>query len=130
MSIRSMASGDLVVKQTLSYERGIQFGNKLYAEDDASPLECNIQGMSFNQALQFDATGERVLFTVYFAEDPAITTAHQLRVTKRGGVAYEDLFLRVLSVEEEGRPGQSLLWYALCEFVTSRVESLEEPPDV
>jgi hypothetical protein len=126
MTIASMAAGDTVVKQFVSYTSGAIMGNTPTATDGAS-LDCNVQSMSVGEAKQFAARGEVKLFNVFFATDPALTTNNRLKWIKTNGngtTFATPRILKVLATDEERNPdGSEILYIAQCELVTTEALS-------
>lgn len=120
MSIESLCEGDTVVKQTESNTVGTAFGNTpTYA--DGATLDCLVQTAEAAEAMGFATRGMKYTHIAFFSTDPSLTNQNRLKWTVRGNEALAAaLFLRVLAVETEGRPGESLLWFAFCSEDTSR----------
>lgn len=121
-----MATGDTVVKQSVSYTSGSMFGNTPTATDGDS-LDCNVQSMSVSESKQFDARGEMKLFNVFFAADPTLTVSNRLKWTKTNGngtTFATPRILKVLATEEERNPdGSEILYIAKCEWETTEALS-------
>ena len=130
MSIESLCSGDVVVKQIQSVSVGVSGGvDETYS--DGSAYDCNVQveqrgdpdgAVDVNL---YGARGQAVRYKVYFSEDVSLNPSNRLKWTVKGGVnvaTANQKILRVMSYYDEGRPGEDLLWIADCEWVDIRLE--------
>lgn len=123
MSIRSLCSDSVVYKQTPSRTIGPSGGDDVVFSDGAA-LSCRFEEMSADEAVRYDARGERSLFTAYFAFDPAFTVDNRLKLTEWAGETISPpKFCRVLGQKKKASPGGRLsLWVVDCEEVTQRYE--------
>lgn len=121
-----MATGDTVVKQSVTYTQDQIFGNTPTVTDGVS-LDCNVQSMSVGESKQFDARGEMKLYNVFFASDPTLTVNNRLKWTKTNGngtTFATPRILKVLAIEEERNPkGTKVLYIAKCEWETTEALS-------
>lgn len=129
MSIESLCTGDIVVKQTQSISVGISGGvSETYT--DGSSYDCNVQVEQRGDpdgavdVKMYGARGQAVRYKVYFSEDVDLNPSNRLKWTVKSGTAVATpKLLRVLSYYDEGRPGEDLLWIADCEWIDVRVEN-------
>lgn len=123
MSILSLCVGSVVVKQSPTRTLGPSGGDDV-AFTDGPALDCRFEEMSADEAVRYDARGERSLFTAYFAADPAFTVDNRLKLTEWAGEAVSPPKLcRVLGQKTQASPRGSLkLWIVACEEVTQRFE--------
>lgn len=122
MSVESLCTGDIVIKQTAANTRGPS-GDSVRTYSDTATLNCLIQTVSASESQKYLAKGSRFSHYVFFSADPSLTVNHRLKWTSRAGATLATpIYLRVLDCYPEGRPGEDLLWVADCEYETTRSE--------
>lgn len=123
MSIPSLCTGSVVVKQTMTHSVGAS-GGDVAVPVDGDPITCRFTEMSADEAVRYDARGERSLFTAYFPSDPGFTVDDRLKVTTWANVELTTPKLcRVLGQRFKANPrGNLALWVVNCEEVTQRFE--------
>lgn len=122
MSIESLTTGDIVIRQTATTTRG-ESGGQVQVWSDAGRLDCMIQTASAGETLRYDAQGMRLTHWGFFSVDPGLTKNDRLLwVTKAGRALSNPIYLKVLDCYAEGRPGEDLLWVADLEQETTRSE--------
>lgn len=122
MSIESLCTGDTVIKQTATHALGAAGGDtRTWA--DAGSLDCTIQTPSAREQTQYMARGMNFTHKAYFSSDPSLSTDNRLKWTvQKSNTLATPIYLRVLSIKSQGRPGEALLWIAALEQDTLRGE--------
>jgi len=122
MSIESLTTGDTVVKQTATHTMGAA-GGDVPTFSDAATLTCLVQTPGSSESRGYAARGLRLTHKAFFSADPTLTTNDRLKWTSQGDVALSPVvYLRVIGMLSQGRPGATLLWIADLEQVTTRPE--------
>jgi len=122
MSIESLCTGDQVRVIEFTHALGASGGDVL-TPSDGDLLDCLVQSND-GSSLSNDARGQRSDFTLFFSSDPAITVDNQLKWIVQAGVELgTPIEMRVMAIDSEGRPGETMLWMAQCEHVTTRKEN-------
>lgn len=119
-----MATGDTIVPQSETSAIG-EGGGIEYSYTDGTALDCLVQTMDADQAIQYGARGQRNLYNLFFASNPSLSQNKRIKWTHQGGTALSTAkYLRVLDQYSEGRPGSGsqLLWIVDAEEVTPRQE--------
>lgn len=105
---------DTVIVQEESYTSGASFGvNESYTA--GSELSCLVQQLDASEVLQYQSQGMVVSHQILFSSEPTI-------LKKNSRLLWGSTYLRVEGIYSEGRPGETLLWIALAQQVTSRRE--------
>lgn len=125
MSLDQMCSGSSVDRLQKSHAIG-PLGGDQQTFTSTGALECNAQTMAADQARQYDAKGERRLWSLFFSSDPSLTPDQWVRLTRQQN---RDLttpkILRVLAGEFEGNPeGDLALWIVHCDEITTRFDEV------
>lgn len=118
-----MCSGSSVDRMQRTHAVGALGGDQdSFASTGA--LECNAQTMTADQARQFDANGERRLWSLFFSSDPDLTPDQWVRLTRQQNQTLATpKILRVLASEFEGNPdGDLALWIVHCDEITTRFD--------
>lgn len=123
MSVTSLCTGSTVIKQTMTHSIGAS-GGDVATPTDGEPMDCRFEEMSADEAIRYDARGERSLFAAYFAADPSFAVDDRLKLTVWANVTLGTPKLcRVLGQKMQANPrGNLVLWIVHCEEVTQRFE--------
>lgn len=120
MSLLNLATGDILQRYVESADAWTD-NQRVTAQGSA--IEGAVQLMTASESEAFAADGMSRIAHIYFSSDPQIDEKYFLKHTQRSdGSAVTPRWYRVLSVIEEGRPGQTLLWMAIAEQLTGAGE--------
>jgi hypothetical protein len=122
MSIASLCTGDIVVKQAFTHTAGPSMDD-IRDPVDIATLSCLVQIPSARELAAYAARGSAFSHWVFFSADPSLTVNNRLKWTVQANVTLPaPKYLRVLDCYPEGRPGENMLWIADCELQTIRAE--------
>lgn len=115
MSIESLTSKETITVQTEISSTGTSWGQTESFGGDRT-LNCCVQELDSRERLDFQARGLNCTHQIFFSSDPSITTKNQI-------VLSNGRKLRVTGAYTEGRPGRTMLWVVLAEWVQNRMSA-------
>lgn len=115
MSIEELCSHDSVTPYAESDTTDSTGGVVPSFPTAGKSLACFVQERNASEALDYAARGQKLSYKVYFSSDPKLSNNQHLMW---GAIA-----LRILAIKTGRRPGEPLLWIAMCETVTTRATS-------
>lgn len=121
MSLSELTTVDTITPQTESISVGSSGGvNESYS--DESTLSCLVQEVSSKERLDYASRGISVDVELFFSSSPDIGIDKRIKLNTVGGEA-DGRICRVTGAYKEGRPGETLLWVVLANFLETRLES-------
>ena len=103
--------------------RDSMIGSKDTPGLEQSDVECWEQAASDREIMEFQKRGMEISRKVYFVDNPAVTSRHQLKITEREGVAVTDYYLDVVSAPEpDASVGLGVVYRVMCRRTTGQTE--------
>ncbi|MAT51485.1 MAG: hypothetical protein CMK32_09915 [Porticoccaceae bacterium] len=115
MSVSTIATGDTV---QIYAEASDDWTDNQRVTLQTADVDCKVQMLSADESDGFLSDAEAKGVQVLFASDPSLNSRCYLKHTARADGSISARWFKVMGTFEEGRPGQTLLWVAMCEELT------------